>query len=254
MLRRIVSLVPSVSETLAEWGLAPELVACTKFCVRPKGLRRTTQIVGGTKDFSVAEVLKLNPTHVIVNQEENTRLLVEELAKSTDLLLTFPKSPLDVAKMLRDIGSFLNCTSIANASATEIEDIIERLKSKPRHAKKFLYLIWRQPYMAAGRDTYISRLLELAGWINAYEGDERYPVLSLEQLKGIAASSVFLSSEPYPFRKRDAVSLRNEWHEVPDIFKVDGQLLSWHGVSSLRALRALDLSQGEIAGILGNSI
>lgn len=153
--RRIVSLVPSLTETVVELGLRAELVGCTSFCVEPPSLHRDVVIVGGTKDFTVERVLSLWPTHVVANQEENTRELVEALRDRVPTLVTFPRSPEDVPMMMRSLGTFLGCPGPAAKLAAALEAALVDRGVPHGEQRRFLYLIWRDPYMIAGPDTYI---------------------------------------------------------------------------------------------------
>lgn len=254
MVRRIVSLVPSWTETLAAWGLQSEIVGCTQFCVAPASLHRTAAKVGGTKDFSVEAIRNLNPTHIIANREENPKEPIEILSAQFPLLLTYPRGPLDVAPTLRDMGKFLGEKSLAERDASAIEQAIDRLQGESGLLGLFLYFIWREPYMIAGPDTYISRLLELGGWQNAYQGEERYPSLSIGELQELKADFLLFSSEPYPFRRRDVERLRMDWSPLPQSYKVDGMLFSWYGKTTLLALNELQRARKDDRWSLGNPI
>src|SRR6476469_3038205 len=127
-MKRIVSLVPSLSETVVTQGLREELVGCTQFCIEPPDLHRTAKVVGGTKDFDLNEIRTLNPTHILANQEENPRELIEELQKEFPLLLTFPKSPYDVPSMLRDMEKFLGTEARFEPLVLTIEEQFRTLK------------------------------------------------------------------------------------------------------------------------------
>lgn len=235
MNRRIISLVPSLSETLCDVGLRDQLVGCTNFCVEPRDLHRTATRVGGTKDFDVSLIRSLSPTHILCNQEENPREPILELAREIPTLVTFPKGPEDVPGMLRDIGRFLECETEKEAGAIE-----SLLKAPKRHlSRRFLYLIWQNPYMIAGPDCYISRTLESLGWVNAYEGGERYPALDIEAMAACHADIILMSSEPYPFRRRDAERLKAQWPLAPRLARIDGQMLSWFGTRTRVALEQL---------------
>lgn len=238
MIKRIVSLVPSLSETVVTQGMRDELVGCTQFCVEPPDLHRTAKVVGGTKDFDLEHIRNLKPTHILANQEENPRELIEALQKEFPVLLTFPKSPYDVPAMLRDMDRFLETKARFEPLALMLESQFRSLDPMA-NPKKYLYFIWREPYMLAGRDTYISRFLECFGWLNAYTGDERYPQISVEEMKVTSVDVCLFSSEPYPFRKRDAERFRAEWPESPEILKIDGRLLSWYGSASVEAWQML---------------
>lgn len=229
---RIVSLVPSLSETLVDLGLRSALVGCTQFCVEPKDLHRTAQVVGGTKDFDLDKIRALKPTHIMANQEENPKELILILKEEFPLLLTFPKSPFDVPLMLRDMGSFLSLSF--DKTVSELTDEL-RTFVPLKTAKTFLYFIWRDPYMVVGQDTYISRFLETFGYQNVYRGDVRYPALSEAEIVDLRPEVIFFSTEPYPFRRRDADRLRDAWSECPEILKIDGRLMSWYGTMTKEA-------------------
>jgi len=234
--RRIVSLVPSLTETVVHLGLRSDLVACTSFCVEPPSLHREVSLIGGTKDFDVPRILALQPTHVLANQEENTRELVELLMEQVPTLVTFPKGPADVPFMLRSMGEFLDRQAQADSLASEIESTLDLAVGGAGRPKRFLYLIWRAPYMIAGSDSYISRLLEWAGWQNAYQGDERYPALSVEQINQLKPDHIFLSTEPFAFRTRHIKILKDDGIVTGSVSKIDGQLCSWFGWRTLEAL------------------
>jgi ABC-type hemin transport system substrate-binding protein len=241
MNRRIVSLVPSLSETICDLGLRDQLVGCTNFCVEPRDLHRTALRVGGTKDFDLNQIRSLSPTHILCNQEENPREPILELARDIPTLVTFPKGPEDVPGMLRDIGRFLDCDTEKEAVAIEM-----LLNAPKRHpSRRFLYLIWQNPYMIAGPDCYISRTLGSIGWVNAYEGVERYPALDTEAMAACKADIILMSSEPYPFRRRDAERLKAQWPMAPRLARIDGQMLSWFGTRTREALEQLGKEEAD---------
>lgn len=240
---RIVSLVPSLSETICILGLRDKLVACTNFCVEPKDLHRTAARIGGTKDPDLDHIRSLQPTHILANQEENPKDPILELARDIPTLVTFPKGPEDVPSMLRDIGRFLDCETEAEKWACSVEDLLR--KAHPHKPQRFLYLIWQNPYMLAGPDTYISRTLQSIGWVNAYEGPERYPALDIPELAACRPEIILLSSEPYPFRRRDAERLRDHWPSAPRMARVDGQMLSWFGTRTREVLEQLGKDEAD---------
>ncbi len=243
MERRIVSLVPSLTHTLALWGLSSEIVGCTQFCVEPPSLYKSATQVGGTKDFDVEKISRLHPTHILLNKEENPKDRVEFLMAHYPCLLTFPCGPADVPDMLRAMGSFLSCSDRAEKEALELEQLLHDDGGITRIQRSFLYLIWRNPYMAVGTDTYISRLLEAMGWQNSYQGAERYPSLSLEQIEELAPEVILMSSEPFPFKKRHARELRANCPKLDQgskrIYGIDGRLMSWYGSKTKEAVLAL---------------
>ena len=202
---KLISLVPSLSHSLADLGLRKQLVGITKFCVEPPSLHRACRMVGGTKDPDLPLIESLQPTHIVVNEEENRLQDITQLRGIAKVINTFPKAPQDVPAMLRLIANELELSPSMSQpwldSAREIESELVGLKP-PASSKRFLYFIWKDPFMVAGRDTYISKSLSLLGFENAYLGSERYPQIDLNEWLG-SVDFVFLSTEPYPFRKRD---------------------------------------------------
>lgn len=248
MAQRIVSLVPSLSHMIADFGLREQLVGCTNFCVKPPGLSKRAKIVGGTKDPDLAAIQALKPTHILVNEEENKPEHIAACVQIAPTFRSFPKGPREVPKLLRDAGKFLAAGGVAVSFASDtdreleiLQERLERALKSGRHIpRNYLYYIWHDPYMIAAQDTYISAMLDLVAFTNvAPPGLNRYPVLDVETAKATAADLVLLSTEPYPFRQRDATRLKEEWPDAPAILKADGQLFSWYGTMTIAALRAL---------------
>lgn len=236
--RRIISLVPSLSHTVCEFGLIDEIVGCTSFCVDPPQLMKLCTSIGGTKNPDLDAIAKLKPTHILTNDEENTAPHIAACEQIAPTFRCLPKSPGDVPKLLNDLGGFLGLSDIPGAE--ELTHRLAALKSKPKIQKKCLYLIWRNPWMAAGVDTYISRSLEFLGWQNVLSSElGRYPTLTKEMLEGLTPDVVLLSTEPYPFRKRDRDALKEEWESAPDMLWCDGKLFSWFGSMTNELVEAM---------------
>lgn len=233
---------------LCDVGLRSELVGCTKFCVSPAGLQHTARLIGGTKDPDIAAIKALKPTHILVNTEENKPEHIELCQKIAPTDVSFPKKPQDVPAMMRGIGDFLAAT---DAFATVVKTIEHELlltsSLGPQGrwgsvGRRYLYLIWREPYMLAGQDTYISALLDLLGWQNVAPPIDRYPTVTIEDMARLRPDVLLCSSEPYPFRKRDVQRLTTAWPQgaaMPECLKTDGQLCSWYGTMTIEALQAL---------------
>ena len=250
---RIVSLVPSITATIAGLGHEGEIVGCTTFCVEPPGLARRAVVVGGTKDPDIEKIRALAPDRILVNSEENRAVDIATCRKIAPVLESFPGSPEDVPRMILDIGAFIGAAGApefareTQAALSALKDAAARLE-KPQ--RRFVYLIWRNPWMAAGTDTYISRFLELAGFRNAI-GQTRYPQIAMTDIAGARPDIIFFSSEPWPFRRRDCEAFKEEWEsipgssgarqELPDLLKIDGKALSWHGTETKRAATVLRL-------------
>lgn len=238
---RIVSLVPSITKTLCDLGLKNQIVGITNFCVDPPNLHRTADRVGGTKDPNLTRIAELNPTHIILNQEENRQVDIDVLKAHFNVLVTFPKTPQDVPDMLNQLGAYLGVETLAQDLAHDVIAKIDLVKGTNYWlellGKRFLYLIWQDPWMAVGRDTYISNFLELLGLQNALNGSERYPVVNLEDVNNLNIDVVMLSSEPWPFRKRDADFIRQTLGpKCPKLYWIDGKAFSWYGATTIEAL------------------
>lgn len=255
--RRLVSLVPSTTETLFALGVGDNVVGVTRFCVHPAEARKKARIVGGTKTPSIDKILALEPDLVLANQEENRREDIESLQERVDVYLAFPKNVREAASDIRSLGALVGERERGNALATGIETAARTLRSQARDYR-FLYLIWRNPYMAAGPGTFVDGLLGESGGRNALPpGGARYPEMTAEQIAASSADVLLLSSEPFPFRETHreelaaALSDQDRWHGR--ILLVDGELLSWHGVRLLQGIPYLAALAQRMDGLLRTS-
>ena len=231
--RRIVSLVPSQTELLADLGLDAEVVGLTRFCVHPAGWKAARTIVGGTKNVDVERVRGLAPDLVIANKEENVREQVEAIAAFCPVYVTDVADVAGAIAMIRDVGALVGQAERAGRLADEVEAGFADLPAPPDRSRseprpRALYLIWRDPWMAVSGDTFISDVLERGGWTNATADCDRYPSLTEDEVRALAPEVVMLSSEPYPFREAHAAEVQAL---VPDarVVLVDGEAFSWYG-------------------------
>lgn len=231
--QRIVSLVPSTTESLFALGLGERVVGVTRFCEAPAQVRELPK-VGGTKDVSLERLRALQPDLVIGNVEENSQRIAEEVGAEFPLWMSFPKSVDDALQDLRDLGAICGVPQAAQSWVARIQRARGRVEPVPF---SYLYLIWRKPWMAAGQDSFISALLAEFGGVNLAEG--RYPELTQAQLRDLAPERVLLSSEPFPFREKHRSEL-----EGLETRLVDGALCSWHGVRLERAFLELGTQLG----------
>jgi ABC-type Fe3+-hydroxamate transport system substrate-binding protein len=196
--------------------------------------------VGGTKDPDIEAIAKLEPTHIILNSEENTPEHIAQCEVLAKTLVTFPKGPTDVAPMLGDMGDFLGCPEKFHRLKMDIADKLTAIRGLPASGPRYAYLIWKNPYMAAGLDTYITRCLDLIGWKNvATEEQGRYPAFKgPHEILSAKPEVILLATEPFPFRKRDVHMLTKELqnHQI-QILKVDGRLTQWYGDLTLLMLQ-----------------
>ena len=222
---RIVSLVPSITESLFDFGLTEmEVVGRTKFCIHPKTLITKVPVIGGTKNLNLDKIKALKPDLIIANKEENEKLQIEELGKYFEIWLTDIENLQDNQNFLTELGTLLNKQGLALNFNEKINVIFD--SSKELSPKKVAYLIWKNPYMTVGSDTFIHEIIEKIGFTNLFKDSKRYPEISVNQMK--EAEYVFLSSEPFPFQQKHIDELQKE---LPDskIMLVDGEAFSWYG-------------------------
>lgn len=242
--KRIVSLVPSITELLYDLGLEEELVGITKFCVHPFHFKSTKKIVGGTKKVHFEKIRLLQPDIVIANKEENTKEIVAELSKICPVWVTDIVTLEDNLKMITDFGQLFNKRTEAQKWIDKINfahrDFLNFIKDKP--SQKVAYFIWANPYMVAGNNTFINEMLKINNFQNIYENrEERYPEVIIQKMRIQGDPDlVLLSSEPFPFSDEHAFELGRFTHHAKTIF-VDGELFSWYGSRLVKAFNYFKL-------------
>lgn len=224
--QRIISLVPSQTELLAELQMHHQVVGITKFCVHPPSWKTAKTLVGGTKNFDVERIARLNPGLIIGNKEENNLEGITMLKKNFPVWMSDITSLTDALAMIESIGDLTDRSAGAEAINCRINEAFQKLKK--RTPRTVLYLIWRNPWMAVARSTFINAMLETIGLSNCISDRERYPVLSADAIVSYRPELVFLSSEPYPFREAHIGEIQSL---VPNakIILVDGEMFSWYG-------------------------
>ncbi|MBS1743661.1 MAG: ABC transporter substrate-binding protein [Bacteroidetes bacterium] len=233
---RIVSLVPSQTELLYYLGLETETIAITRFCVHPEHWFRSKTRIGGTKALHLEKIKELTPDLIIANNEENVKEQVEALAELFPVWVTDVKTLDDALQMIIDVGNLthrvagaVRLTESIKQSFSELDQMITG--TKPVNAA---YLIWRDPYMSIGNDTFIHDLMQRAGLQNIFSYTTRYPDITINQLKEKNCELILLSSEPYPFSEKHVKELQDALPEMP-VMLVDGEMFSWYGSRLLDA-------------------
>jgi len=226
---RIVSLVPSQTELLVDLGLETSIVGVTKFCVHPSNLRKQKTIVGGTKQVKFEKIKALAPDIIICNKEENTKEMVAGLEKIAPVWVSEVNSIADCVDMTQSLGEIFSVEAKAKEIIENIQKELEVFEKSmfDQPVQKTAYLIWKDPYMVAGSDTFINTLLALNKFQNIFtDRHERYPEVSVKQLK--KADLILLSSEPYPFQQKHIDELSQALGNKK-ILLVDGEYFSWYG-------------------------
>lgn len=235
---RIVCLVPSITELLFDLGLGDRVVGVTRFCVHPKTAREKATNIGGTKKLHLNRIDALKPDLIIGSKEENTRAEIEHLWSKYPVWMSDVESVDDGIKMIRELGGVCRVSERANNIADKIEKGFKSLQSTLAEPEiSVAYLIWYNPIMVSGRANFITDVLHSAGWKNAFEtgdysGSDRYPTVSMDDLRNANPDMVMLSSEPFPFTEKHLQEFEKELN-CPAIL-VDGELFSWYGSRMLK--------------------
>ncbi|TXK86170.1 ABC transporter substrate-binding protein [Paenibacillus sp. N3.4] len=230
---RIISLCPSITETLYALQLSDRIVGRTRYCIHPANQIQQATIVGGTKQVKVDVIAQLKPDLIIAEKEENPKEMVENLAKQFPVYVTNVEQYDDALHMIRDLGVICNREEPAESMVKEISKEFQSFQ--PINQGRVAYVIWKNPYMVAGHRTYIDSMLEKFGFTNVFKDrPERYPSVTIEEFQRAQPDFIFLSSEPYPFKDiHKNVFVEN----VPGArtILVDGEIFSWYGTHMLKA-------------------
>jgi ABC-type Fe3+-hydroxamate transport system substrate-binding protein len=224
--QRIISLVPSQTELLFDLGLNEEVAGITKFCVHPQQWFQNKPRVGGTKQVNNEVIHQLNPDLIIANKEENVKGQVEDLATLYPVWTSDVNDLEDAYEMITQVGAITGKERNALLLISKIKNNFSRLPLiNPR--LKTAYLIWREPYMTAGGDTFIHSMLEAAGFENIFAGKTRYPEITIEDLL-VNCQLLLLPSEPFPFKQKHIDQIRPLLPNTRMVL-VDGEMFSWYG-------------------------
>lgn len=229
----MVSLVPSVTETLFELGVGDAVVGVTDFCIFPERLDR--ERVGGTKNPRLDAIRALAPDLVHMNFEENLKRHADAIRTFTAIHVSEPKTVADVATLIESLGEIYERRERAAELNGELRNAIASL---PKRAFTFACAIWKNPWMWCGGDTYVSSLVSTAGGRNVLQDQARYPSRSLADIAALRPDVIFLPDEPCLFTSDDA-------HEVGAQTKsrvvgpFPGHLFTWHGTRTILGLRFL---------------
>ena len=273
--RRVVSLVPSLTESLFDLGLGEAVVGITDYCTHPAKMLVDIPRVGGTKNPRLEEILALNPDLVLANWEENTKSAVEGLeAAGVSVWVTHPKTVRQAMDILWTLaGLFKNQSAAVRLEA--LETSLDWAKSAAKESKfqRYFCPIWYDQtqsdlpwWMTFNQHTYCHDLLELCGGENIFskrerryplaadlgletakdagDRDTRYPRVRLEEIVAADPEMILLPSEPYIFdeaHRQMLFDLLSDTLAVKSdrIYLVDGNLITWHGTRLARALREL---------------
>jgi len=237
----VVSLVPSITESLFDLGLGGRVMAVTDYCTRPADKVALLPKIGGTKNPKIEKIIALKPDLVIANHEENRKQDVEALmAAGLKVWVTYPRTVPDVFNLLWNIMDVFDHTEMVErvrwlersydwvVSATQTR--LDQAGSLPR----VFVPIWLDPLMTPAADTYLHDLLAVCGGKNVFadHADGRYPRVEWAEVEAAQPEVILLPSEPFAFsaehlplfQRLDVPAAKNQ-----RIHLIDGALLTWHG-------------------------
>lgn len=246
--KRVVSLVPSITETLFTFGAADTVVAVTNFCVEPPDAIETKATVGGTKTLDVAAIREANPDLIIANAEENREEDIRQLVRGgLPVFVTFPRTVASAINMMRQIAEITETVDAAAPILEEAEETLAEIRalSRTRQRPRVFCPIWRRPWMTIGSDTYMHDFIAVCGGRNIFaDRHDRYPRVELDEVARRLPEVILLPNEPYHFRpehKKEFAS-RSYVPAVRDerIYVVDGKTLCWYGPRIADGLRFIN--------------
>ncbi|MFN1217698.1 ABC transporter substrate-binding protein [Chryseobacterium kwangjuense] len=222
---KVVSLVPSITEALFDLGLTEnEVIGRTKFCIHPGDRIKNVPIIGGTKNINIDKIKALQPDLILANKEENIKEQVEALMDDFKVTVTHVETVEDNYYLLKTLGNIFNKEEKAQLFNLKIYEVLEQTKLDA--PVKAAYLIWKNPYMTIGSDTFIHHILSDIGFENIFKDQTRYPEIQMEDLAD--AEVIMLSSEPFPFKEKHIEEMR-VFYPDKKIMIVDGEAFSWYG-------------------------
>ncbi|WP_332454364.1 helical backbone metal receptor [Chryseobacterium aquaticum] len=222
---KVISLVPSITEALFDLGLTEnEIIGRTKFCIHPEDKVKNIEIIGGTKNLNIEKIKSLKPNLILANKEENVKEQVESLKEDFKVIVYNTETIEDNYYLVKNLGMLFNKEERAQAFNLKVYEVLHLAKLKS--PVKVAYLIWKNPYMTVGSDTFIHNVLSEIGFENIFKNTTRYPEIQVEDLA--EAEIIMLSSEPFPFKEKHIAELK-EFYPDKKIMIVDGEAFSWYG-------------------------
>ncbi len=234
---RIISLVPSLTELLIDLGLYKKVTGRTRFCIHPKEYVEKIPIIGGTKNPNIEKIRKINPDLIIANREENRKEDIDLLKDEFTVIVTDIVTIEDALLSIYEIGKLCGVEGKAEKLTSAIQKEMENVPDEPQ--LNVAYLIWRNPWMAAGSETYINSVLIHWKLKNIFSNRKRYPVIELNELGQIDPDYIFLSSEPFPFKAAHCEDVKKECASAK-VIQVNGEWFSWYGSRMLRSFKKLN--------------
>jgi iron complex transport system substrate-binding protein len=244
---RVVSLCPSITESLVAMGLRDALVGVTRYCIHPKEALAGIPRVGGTKNPDLEAIRAAKPDLVFCNGEENRAEDIEVLKREFRVDVTHPRTAAEIPALLRHFGRLTGREEESEKISLKVEIALERLETGMRAGAaegrhfRFAYLIWKDPWMTIGPRTYIADVLRRVGGSLSFKeeifSESDYLICSESEIIASSPDVLILPDEPYRFRERDGAFWRDRL-PASRVVLVSGDDFCWHGVRTLRGLEA----------------
>jgi|SRR5690554_2635555 len=234
---KIISLVPSLTELIIDFGLTDNLIGRTRFCIHPADVVDEIAIIGGTKNPNIEKIKTLEPDFILANKEENRKEDIEELEKDFHVHLTEIDTIDDALIAIIEIGTQLGAKEKAEDLVQQIQNTLTQKEDyKPLRTA---YFIWKEPWMVAGSNTYIHEIMKEWDLENIFSNQSRYPEIDLSVLKDESPDLIILSSEPYPFKEKHIAEVQ-KFCPNSQIVLLDGEWFSWYGSRMVHSFNALN--------------
>jgi len=226
--KRIICLVPSITELLAHFNLDNEVIGITKFCFEPNNWFKSKTRVGGTKTIDVEAIKQLKPDLIIANKEENDKNQIGKLQTEFNVWISNVFTLKDALNMITNLGEVCGKDAEAKELNINIGLAFNKLKTQNFTTIKAAYCIWDKPLMVAAKNTFINNMMQYAGFENVFDDLERYPTINESQLLKAQPKVLLLSSEPFPFKDKHITKYQSILPNTK-IVLVDGTMFSWYG-------------------------
>ncbi|HSD52007.1 MAG TPA: cobalamin-binding protein [Candidatus Methylomirabilis sp.] len=235
--RRVISLIPSITEIFFRLGIGDRIVGVTRFCTEPAEGVAGKPKVGGQKNPRLDAIIALKPDLVVANVEENRKEDVEAMrAAGLPVLVTYPRTVHEGIQLILDVGGLTGTSGQAERIAARCEAALGEVEQATvgRAPVRVFCPIWRNPYMTINHDTFIHDMLRVCGGENIFlDHPERYPGVNLGEVTARKPEVILLPDEPFPFGEEHLAEFE-ALGEVPAVRAgrlrlLDGKVLSWYG-------------------------
>ena len=263
--QRIISLVPSITETLFDFVVGSRVIGVTRYCIHPPEAQQPPRtVVGGSKSPKITLIKNLKPDLVIINKEEQKLQHAEELQAFTTVFVTYPRTVTEAITMLEQLACLLMLTdephimSIISETTRVVQNITNITNAMDTAEKPRVFCpIWKNPWMTINADTFIHDMITIAGGINIFhDKPDRYPTISLDEIKNRTPDLILLPDEPYHFTETEARELKalfnnntttntnnnettSQMMPRPHVTFIPGSYLSWYGTRTRIGLQTL---------------